>query len=640
MVASYVLACVIRFDTLWAWPRLVEHQSILWLSLLIRLPIYAWFGLYRRLWRYASSGELIAILQALTLSSCLIFVLNLGVLPALGLPASPSRSLIVLDWMLNVILLGGARLLERVAQERTSTRELRGAGSVFITNPRKVLIAGAGDAGAMIVRELKHNPGLGIAAIGFLDDDPLKQGMLAHGVPVVGRLSDVGQVVPKLEVDEVIAAMPTAPGEVIRQLRRACAQAGVTFRTVPGIYELLDNPVQVGKLRDVRIEDLLRREPVVTDQDGVAAYIRGACVLVTGAGGSIGSELCRQIARQYPSRLLVLGHGEFSIYNIEREMRRTCPDLPLVPIIADVRDAQRIEAVIRQWRPSVVFHAAAHKHVPLMEHNVEEAFANNVLGSQTVLAAAEGNGVERFVLISTDKAVNPSSAMGATKRIAEMLVQCSAARTGRQYVAVRFGNVLGSRGSAVPLFQEQIASGGPVTITDERMQRYFMTIPEAVQLVLQAAAMGSGGEVFLLDMGQPVRIVDLVNDLIELSGHRVGEDIAIKFTGVRPGEKLYEELYLDHEDHGTTAHRKIFVLRHSVSALPCEAELVATIGDIARRAERLDRAAVIAGLTGLVPTYQPSDAASRDGKLAQTSLPTEAVPAEARGGLRADDLTA
>jgi len=366
--------------------------------------------------------------------------------------------------------------------------------------------------------------------------------------------------VRQFHVDEVVIAMPTAPGQAIRQIKEICESVPVQSKIIPGIYELLDGTVQIGQIRDVQIEDLLRREPVRIQADD-APYLRDKVVLVTGAGGSIGSELCRQVAHRRPHHLILVGHGEYSIYLILKELQRRFPDLLLTPVIADVRDEDRIRRIMKLHCPEVIFHAAAHKHVPLMELNVEEAVTNNVLGTRNVVEVAGQCGVERFVLISSDKAVNPANIMGATKRIAELMVQDVAARTAQNFVAVRFGNVLGSRGSVVPLFQAQIAAGGPVTVTHPDMERYFMTIPEAVYLLLQAAALGRGGELFVLDMGEPVRIVDLARDLITLSGLQPGRDIEIRFTGVRPGEKLTERLFLDTEDYEPTRHEKVFVCK-------------------------------------------------------------------------------
>jgi FlaA1/EpsC-like NDP-sugar epimerase len=377
----------------------------------------------------------------------------------------------------------------------------------------------------------------------FVDDDPAKQKQIIHNVPVEGMLNDIGRVVDDWSIQEVVIAIPSAPGRIVRQVTEICRSKGVPFRTMPGIYELIGGKINVGRLREVEITDLLRRTPVETDSNLIGSSLSGRRVLITGAGGSIGRELCRQVARWGPSTLILFGHGENAIFETLVELEETYPSLPMHPVIADIRDQDRLENTFESMRPQFVFHAAAHKHVPLMELNVEEAVTNNIVGTRNVVEAALNHDVERLVMISTDKAIRPSSVMGATKRLAEMLVLDAANHTGRAFTVVRFGNVLGSRGSVIPIFKSQIAKGGPVTITHPDMKRYFMTIPEAVHLVLQASAMGKGGEVFLLRMGEQVRILDLAEDLIRLSGLEPEKDIEIIFTGIRPGEKLSEELW-------------------------------------------------------------------------------------------------
>jgi FlaA1/EpsC-like NDP-sugar epimerase len=423
-----------------------------------------------------------------------------------------------------------------------------------------VLIAGAGEAGVMVLRELQANPQMGLVPVGFVDDDRGKHGIMLQRVRVLGGRDNIPQLVREQHVDQVIIAMPSAAGHTIREIVDICEGAEVRARIVPGLSELLGGKVRLQELRDVQIEDLLRRAPVETDTAQVTALVQGKRVLVTGAGGSIGSELCRQILRCEPASLTLLGHGENSIFDIANELRGAAPGKTVItPVIADVRFPKRLCEVFRHHRPQIVFHAAAHKHVPLMEDNVEDAVSNNVEGTLRLVEASVAAGVEHFVLISTDKAVNPTNVMGATKHVAEQIVQRAARESGCAYVAVRFGNVLGSRGSVVPYFQKQIQAGGPVTVTHPEVRRYFMTIPEAVQLVLQAAALGHGGEVFVLDMGEPVRILDLARDLIRLSGFEPDAEIPIVFTGLRPGEKLFEELYGQTERYKRTQHEKIFV---------------------------------------------------------------------------------
>ncbi len=605
ILGAAVGAFVIRYEALVRIGPYIVQNAFFFLSvLLVRPPLYYFFGLYRRWWRYASIAELAAIAQAVAVGSLIVAALAFGFLaPVVDGVRVFSRSVLLLEGMLNLLAIGGSRILLRLVQTRDGTRE-RANGRQGDTHPRRVLIMGAGDAGALIVREMHQNPGLGYLPVGFVDDDPAKQGAQIYDVPVLGRRQDIPRLIRAQGIDEVIIAMPTAPGAVIREVRALCAQARTPVKTIPGLYELLDGSVRISQIREVKIEDLLRREPIRTDLAAVEGYLAGAVVLVTGAGGSIGSELCRQIAARKPQQLLLLGHGENSIYTILNELHDLAPQLSALPLIADVRDEGRIMRLFLKHRPQVVFHAAAHKHVPLMESNAEEAFTTNVLGTQNLLRAAEEAGAARFVLISSDKAVNPVNVMGASKYLAEVLVQHVAQRLGRPFVVVRFGNVLGSRGSVVPLFQHQIAAGGPVTITHPEMRRYFMTIPEAVQLVLQAGALGRGGEVFVLDMGAQIRILDLAQDLISLSGLRPKEDIEIVFTGVRPGEKLYEELFAPGESPAPTAHAKILVARPQ--GLPSEARLAAGIEAVLRAAREEDYTTLVRTLQEIIPSFAPA----------------------------------
>jgi FlaA1/EpsC-like NDP-sugar epimerase len=432
-----------------------------------------------------------------------------------------------------------------------------------------VLIAGAGDAGEMVVREMRTSHMVSLEPVGFVDDNPFKQGVVIHGVRVLGNLAKIPELVEKHLVQEVIIAMPAAPGDTIRQIVRLCEQAGVPSRSVPGIFELLEGRVSISRFREVRIEDLLRREPVRVDSWKVVEMIAGKRVLVTGAGGSIGTELCLQIARSRPAQLIALGHGENSLFQLNGQLSKLPAGVngsgnPIYRmVVADVRDRQRLDTLFTSFAPQIVFHAAAHKHVHLMEENIQDAVTNNVYGTSNLLQLSRSHGVERFVLISTDKAVEPACVMGATKRVAEQLVQAAGFETGLPYVVVRFGNVLGSRGSVVPIFQRQIEEGGPVTVTHPEAERYFMTIPEAVLLVLQAAAIGNGGEILVLDMGERVRVLDLAQDMIELSGLRLGQDIDITYTGLIPGEKLIESLFSEDEHPGPTEQDKILVLHNN-----------------------------------------------------------------------------
>jgi FlaA1/EpsC-like NDP-sugar epimerase len=594
------------------------------LNLLLCLAVFYAFGLYGRYWRYASIDELVQIALAVMAATALVSSIFFGFfafeLPIFDLP----RSIPLISGLLMLLWVGGSRFSVRLGE--------RGRRALHPSIPtRRVLVMGAGDAGAMIVREMQRNPQLGMTAVGFVDDDGRKQGVRIYGVPVLGGREDIPRLAQRLKAKLVVIAMPTASGKTIRAIVAACEEAEVQTKIIPGIYELLDGRVHVNQLRDVAIEDLLRREPVKTDVAAVKELITGKRVLVTGGGGSIGSELCRQIMRFRPAEIVLLGHGENSIFAIHNELliiassqadvipgpihvngnglphsAEMPPAAPTAihPVIADIRFPQRIQAIFKQYRPDIVFHAAAHKHVHLMEMNPSEAVTNNILGTRNLLEAAGAVGVPHFVMISTDKAVNPVGMMGASKRAAELLVRRAAYQSGRPYVAVRFGNVLGSRGSVIHSFKQQIANGGPVMVTHPEMRRYFMTIPEAVQLVLQAAALGKGGEVFLLDMGEPVKIVDLARDMIELSGLEVGQDIDIAFSQPRPGEKLYEELFLTDEEYERTRHEKIFIASSAGRFAPHDLE--AALSALEEAANCRNEVAISELLQTLIPEYRPA----------------------------------
>lgn len=528
----------------------------LWLivvALLIKPPVFYFFGLYRRMWAYASIQELRIIVIAVTTASVIVSLV-LVLLRAFDLLPYFPRSTLPIDWLLTLVLIGGLRFSMRVLGD------VQQSGDTTFRRKKRVLIIGAGDAGALVVREMQKKTDIPQTPVGFLDDDPDKQKQQIHGVPVVGKLNELSRVLVLKRIDEVVVAIPSAPGSVIRQVAEVCSQRGVPFQTMPGIYELIGGKVSVNRLRDVQITDLLRRESAIIDDKAIGSSLSGRRILVTGAGGSIGRELCRQISRWGPSTLILLGHGENSIFESLIELEENFPSVPLHPVIADIRDLDRLNGVFENLRPQTVFHAAAHKHVPLMEVNVEEAITNNVQGTRNIVEVSINFQVERLVMISSDKAIRPSSVMGSTKRLAELLVLDGAQRSGYEYSVVRFGNVLGSRGSVIPRFKRQIAEGGPVTITHPDMKRYFMTIPEAVHLVLEASAMGRGSEVFVLNMGEQVRILDLAEDLIRLSGLEPGKDIEIVFTGIRPGEKLSEELWDKWARYEPTPHPDIVLL--------------------------------------------------------------------------------
>jgi FlaA1/EpsC-like NDP-sugar epimerase len=532
---------------------LPQAFTMIVVALLVKPLVYFSFGLYSRVWAYASTRELRIIAAAVSIASVIV-ALVIVLLTFLQYYQGFPRSVLAIDWLLSILAVGGLRFAMRLLAEG------RSGGTRIQGRSRRILIVGAGDAGALVVREMQKNPQLNLSPVCFIDDDPAKQKQRIHDIPVEGTLEDLGRIVDLWYIEEVIIAIPSAPGGVVRQVIDICREKGVSFRTMPGIYELIGGKINVGRLREVDITDLLRRAPVQIDSTLVGSNLSGKRILITGAGGSIGRELCRQISNWGPESLILLGHGENTIFETTVELESSFPNLSLHPVVADIRNLDRLTNVIDNFNPQIIFHAAAHKHVPLMEINVEEAITNNVIGTRNIVESALNSDVDRLVLISTDKAIRPSSVMGATKRLAEMLVLEAANRSGRPFSVVRFGNVLGSRGSVIPLFKRQIANGGPVTVTHPDMKRYFMTIPEAVHLVLQAAAMGQGGEVFILRMGEQVKILQLADDLIRLSGLEPEKDINIVFTGIRPGEKLSEELWDQWAQFEPTTHADIVQL--------------------------------------------------------------------------------
>ncbi len=571
---------------------LTQAIWLMGISFLIKPLVYYFFGLYRRMWIYASTKELRLVVAAVTTASVIVSLVVVLLRAFEILPYYP-RSTLLIDWLLSLVLVGGFRFSLRILNEAQP-----GAVSTY-KGVRRVLIVGAGDAGALVVREMQKNTQLGLKPVCFLDDDPAKQKQQIHGIPVVGRISNLHRIIVLRNIHEVIIAIPSAPGHIIRQVADVCRVRDIPFRTMPGMYELIGGKVNVSRLREVEISDLLRREPAQIDETMIGASLGGKRVLVTGAGGSIGIELCRQIARWGPSSLMMLGHGENSIFETLLEMEEIFPTLAQHALIADVRDIDRLSTIFENLSPQVVFHTAAHKHVPLMEANVEEAVTNNVLGTRNVVEVSQNYEVERLVLISSDKAIRPSSVYGAAKRLSEMIVLDAAHKSGRHFSVVRFGNVLGSRGSVVPLFKRQIAHGGPITITHPDMKRYFMTIPEAVYLVLQASTMGKGGEVFVLKMGDQIRILDLAEDLIRLSGLEPGADIDIVFTGIRPGEKLSEELWDKWAQYEPTSHPDIVLLADE--DVLSGSELTQIVNELIHLAREGDGSAIISILDECIP---------------------------------------
>ena len=500
------------------------------------------FKLYKKVWQYASIQELIAIFKAVSFSVLTIAVLQLVVFGSMF-----TRTLLVTA-MLHILLIGASRFSWRLYRDTKLSID---------KDKKRTLIIGAGNGGSLVARQLMNSEMSELQPVAFIDDDPLKQRLELMNIPVMGSLDEIEDIVIEKDVEHIVIAIPSLCNSDLNKIFTKCSETGVKTQIMPSVEDIMSGKVEVSQIRDVQVEDLLGREPVELDTGKIGQKLTGKTVLVTGAGGSIGSEVCRQVARFKPEKLILLGHGENSIYDIEMELKNTYPDTVFDPVIADVQDAERMHDVFETSKPDVVYHAAAHKHVPLMERNPHEAVKNNIIGTRNVSMAAHQAGVGNFVMVSTDKAVNPTSVMGGTKRIAEMIVQHMDTISDTTFVAVRFGNVLGSRGSVIPLFKRQIEAGGPVTVTDPEMTRYFMTIPEASRLVLQAGAIAEGGETFVLDMGEPVKIVDLAKNLIRLSGFSTDE-IEIRFTGIRPGEKLFEELLSKDEVHSEQIYPKIY----------------------------------------------------------------------------------
>jgi len=560
LAASFLAAIGLRFD--WDVPAVTKQMVFLVLPYVVAIQYgtLVAFRVPRFAWRHVSLRDVTRMFLALSVASALLVGLRLlaEVLSrdvVIARYATVPFGALLMHFLLSLVAIVGLRASRRLFVERIETTR-RGRPS---TPPVPTLLVGAGEAGRSVAREITARPDLGIRPVGFVDDDRAKLGTLVLGIPVLGTTADLPALARDHGATQVMLTIANAPGTLVRRVTALAKEANAKATVVPGLSEIVGGELNLSRIREVAIEDLLRREPVVLDDASIRDSITGRCVLVTGAGGSIGSELCRQLVRFRPSRLVLVERSETALFYIHRELvRGRWEEVELVPFIADVGDRARIRQAFSEHRPKVVFHAAAHKHVPMMEANPAEAIKNNVHGTASVADLALEHDVARFVLISTDKAVNPSSVMGATKRLAEMYTQSLNGEGTTRFVAVRFGNVLGSSGSVVPLFKEQIASGGPVEVTDPRMERFFMTIPEACQLVLQAGVIGDGGEIFVLDMGEPVRILDLARDLIRLSGLRPDEDIEVVFTGARPGEKLVEELSFDHENVSRTTHPKIF----------------------------------------------------------------------------------
>jgi FlaA1/EpsC-like NDP-sugar epimerase len=586
-LAAFILRFDLRFE---AYRK--ECFFFLAAATCVKPAVFVLSGVYRRYWRYASISDVaVLVVAAFTSSVMMALVLVIGLWS--GLLDTFSRSVVMMDGILTLLLVSGCRVAARVVAE-SHQRSLRDISAPT----RRVLIAGAGEAGVIVARDLQRNPHLGLAVVGFIDDDGAKIGKRIGGFPVLGRIADLSKVASQYQFDEVVIAMPSAPGTVVRSVAEQCRALRIGSKAIPGVFELVGGQVTIGRLREVQIADLLRRTHARPAVDA-HQYITGRTVLVTGAGGSIGQEICRKVADLQPGLLVMLGHGENSLFEARADLMRDFPNLVAMAVIADIRNEARMHRVFMALKPHVVFHAAAHKHVPLMEENPEEALTNNALGTRSVLRAALDAGTERLVDISTDKAASPVSVMGASKRLAEELVRQTAKRFDRAFMVVRFGNVLGSRGSVVPIFQRQIAQGQPLTITHPEMTRYFMTIPEAAHLVLEAGGLGRGGELFVLRMGEQIPIVDLAKDLIRLSG--TTEEVPIVFTGVRPGEKLQETLWEDGAVVEPTKHPDIISVRER--ALGPEIDWGGAVERLSLLAAQGKREELLGELARYLPTF-------------------------------------
>lgn len=591
IVAAFA-ALYIRFDfSFTAIPiqYLRMFEEIIPYNIAMSLLFFVVWKLYKSVWRYASATELVNIIFATTCAAIAQVVLCYAM--HLYMP----RSYYVIYWFLLSVLICGIRfsyrILRIVNMKRTSLTEKN--------TSKNVMLIGAGAAANAILKEIEVSQYINLRVKCIIDDHEGCHGKLLRGVPIVGGRDKIQDAVTQYGIDEIIYAIPSSSTKTKKEILDICKETGCKLLTLPGMYQLINGDVSVAKLKEVEIEDLLGREPIQINIDEVLGYVSGKVVLVTGGGGSIGSELCRQIAGHNPKQLIIVDIYENNAYEIQQELIRKHPELDLVVLIASVRNTKRINSIFEKYRPNIVYHAAAHKHVPLMENSPNEAIKNNVMGTYKTAMAADKYGVEKFVLISTDKAVNPTNIMGASKRICEMIVQMMNQQSTTNFVAVRFGNVLGSNGSVIPLFKQQIAEGGPVTVTDPNIIRYFMTIPEAVSLVLQAGAYAKGGEIFVLDMGEPVKILDLATNLIKLSGYRPGEDIEIKFTGLRPGEKMYEELLMKEEGLKKTANKMIFIgkpIEFDAEQLKCQLEKLETDANS-------EVADIRADVKEIVPTY-------------------------------------
>ena len=596
LMMAFLLVYNMQFQREWFFG---QYPRLLIFFIIIKLIVFGYFRQFQGWWRFVSISDLLAIVKASLVSTLVLVILWFSILTIepvrlrLQELTTVSQAIFILDMFATIVLLGGMRMAVRLYHEEFLTEE---GGKL-----KRFLIVGAGNAGEALLRELHRMQVEQYDVIGFIDDDPAKQGMEIHGIPVLGRVDQLPQVCKDENIDEIAVAMPSATAKQLRKVVQICEGAKVRFRTVPSVADIASGRFRVSQIRDVDINDLLGREAIQLDLDLIEQYLKNKIILVTGAGGSIGSEMCRQVCNFEPKLLLLLEQAENALFFIERELRRSFPKVAMENLICDITDKKRVEQIFEKFKPEVVIHAAAHKHVPLMENNCGEAIKNNIVGTKTVADAADKYGAGNFIMISTDKAVNPTSIMGSSKRVAEMYIQDLNRTSKTHFVTVRFGNVLGSNGSVVPIFKAQIAAGGPVTVTHPEMKRYFMTIPEASQLVLQASSMGKGGEIFVLDMGDPVKIVDLAKELITLSGFRPGEDIEIAFTGMRPGEKLFEELSIEGENMMPTRHPKIGIWENRIPYT--REQLHQMINSLVALADTQDYVRIVAAIKQIVPEY-------------------------------------
>jgi len=606
---AWYLAYLVRFDFYIPPRALLRCKRVLPYVVVVKLLTFYFFDFYRGMWRYTSISDLLNIIKGASVSSLLILSSILLLTRFKGF----SRSIFLIDLCLTILLISGFRLTVRLyfdllKEDKPWRVVIQMVFKPFIKkhiDANRLVIIGAGDCGEKIYRELRDNVRLPYEVVGFLDDDVSKAGMKIHGIPVLGSIRDIEVFAKKLKADEALIAIPSATSQQMRQIVTHCEKSGLNFKTIPGMGELINGKISVRAIREVAYRDLLCREVIGLDEEKIGAYLQGKAVLVTGAGGSIGSELCRQICRFRPQGISLYERAETPLYELELELRESFPEVEIVVQLADVRDRNQLEKAFEASVPHAVFHAAAYKHVPMLELQPWKAIKNNIQGARNVIDMSNKYKVERFVFVSTDKAVRPANVMGATKRVAEMLAQGqnSCGVTDTSYMTVRFGNVVGSDGSVVPLFKKQIEKGGPVTVTDPEMTRYFMTIPEACQLILQAGSMGEGGEIFILDMGTPIKIDDMARDLIRLSGFEPDVDIEIEYIGPRPGEKLYEELITEGEGIVPTSHEKILVLK----GIECNLDILnGKIDELGHLAREQDAESIKEKLREIIPEYGPS----------------------------------